>query len=29
VGDEVEVDVRGKPGRAHVVEPPFVNRSPK
>lgn len=29
VGNEVEVDVRGKPGRARIVEPPFVDRSPK
>jgi len=29
VGDDVEVDVRGKTGRAHVVDPPFVDRSPK
>lgn len=28
-GDEVEVDVRGKRGRARVVDPPFVDRSPK
>lgn len=29
VGDVVEVDVRGKTGRAQVVKPPFVDRSPK
>lgn len=29
VGDEVEVEVRGKRGRATVVDPPFVDRSPK
>ena len=28
-GDEVEVDVRGRRGRAVVTKPPFVNRSPK
>ena len=28
-GDSVEVDVRGKTGRAEVVKPPFVDRSPK
>jgi aminomethyltransferase len=28
-GDEVEVDVRGRRGRAEVVKPPFVGRSPK
>lgn len=28
-GDVVEVDVRGKRGRARVVRPPFVDRSPK
>lgn len=29
VGDVVEVDVRGKTGRAEIVKPPFVGRSPK
>jgi aminomethyltransferase len=28
-GDSVEVDVRGKRGAAEVVDPPFVDRSPK
>jgi len=28
-GDFVDVDVRGKIGRAEVVKPPFVDRSPK
>jgi len=28
-GDEVAIDVRGKTGRAVVVRPPFVDRSPK
>jgi aminomethyltransferase len=28
-GDVVEVDVRGKTGRAEVTKPPFVDRSPK
>jgi aminomethyltransferase len=28
-GDFVEVDVRGKTGRAQVVKPPFVSSSPK
>jgi len=28
-GDEVEVDIRGKRGRALVTKPPFVDRSPK
>lgn len=28
-GDEVEIDVRGRRSRAKVVEPPFVDRSPK
>ena len=28
-GDEIEVDVRGKRGRARVHHPPFVDRSPK
>ncbi len=28
-GDEVEVDVRGKRGGAVIVEPPFVDRSPR
>jgi len=29
VGDEVEVDVRGRRGAATVVHPPFVDRSPR
>jgi glycine cleavage system T protein (aminomethyltransferase) len=29
VGAEVEVDVRGRRGRATVVRPPFVDRSPR
>jgi aminomethyltransferase len=29
VGDEVEVDIRGRRGRATVVRPPFVDRSPR
>lgn len=29
IGDEVEVDVRGRRGRATVVRPPFVDRSPR
>lgn len=28
-GDEVEIDVRGRRGRAEVVKPPFVDSSPK
>jgi aminomethyltransferase len=28
-GDAVEIDVRGKAGRAQVVKPPFVSSSPK
>jgi aminomethyltransferase len=28
-GEQVEVDVRGRRGRAQVVKPPFVDRSPK
>jgi aminomethyltransferase len=28
-GDAVEIDVRGKTGRAQVVKPPFVSSSPK
>ena len=28
-GEEVEVDVRGRPGKAEVVRPPFVPSSPK
>jgi aminomethyltransferase len=28
-GDGVEVDVRGRRGRAEVVRPPFVDRSPR
>lgn len=29
VGDEVEVDIRGRRGTATVVRPPFVERSPR
>jgi aminomethyltransferase len=29
VGDHVEVDVRGRRGRATVVRPPFVDRNPR
>jgi aminomethyltransferase len=29
VGDQVEVDVRGRRGTATVVRPPFVDRSPR
>ena len=29
VGDTVEVDIRGRRGRADVVRPPFVERSPR
>jgi len=29
VGDEVEVDIRGRRGLAEVVRPPFVDRSPR
>jgi len=29
VGDEVEVDIRGRRGAATVVRPPFVDRSPR
>jgi len=29
VGDEVEVDIRGRRGVATVVRPPFVDRSPR
>jgi aminomethyltransferase len=28
-GDEVEIDVRGRRGKAEVVKPPFVGSSPK
>jgi aminomethyltransferase len=28
-GDEIEIDVRGRRGRAEVVKPPFVDSSPK
>jgi aminomethyltransferase len=28
-GDEVEIDIRGRRGRAEVVKPPFVESSPK
>ena len=28
-GDEVEVDVRGRRGRAVVTKPPFVDRNPR
>jgi aminomethyltransferase len=29
VGDVVEVDIRGRRGRAEVVRPPFVDRNPR
>jgi glycine cleavage system T protein (aminomethyltransferase) len=29
VGEEVDVDIRGRRGRATVVDPPFVDRSPR
>jgi aminomethyltransferase len=29
VGDQVEIDVRGRRGKAEVVKPPFVDSSPK
>ena len=29
IGDTVEVDIRGRRGRATVVDPPFVDRSPR
>jgi aminomethyltransferase len=29
VGDEVEIDIRGRRGTATVVRPPFVDRSPR
>ncbi len=29
VGDEVEIDVRGKLGKAEVIKPPFVDSSPR
>jgi aminomethyltransferase len=29
VGDTVEVDVRGRRGKATVVRPPFVDRNPR
>jgi aminomethyltransferase len=29
VGSEVEVDIRGRRGRATVVKTPFVDRSPR
>jgi aminomethyltransferase len=29
LGDEVDVDVRGRPCAARVVKPPFVQRSPQ
>jgi aminomethyltransferase len=29
VGDDVEVDIRGRRGTATVVRPPFVERSPR
>ena len=29
VGDEVEVDIRGRRGAATVVRPPFVDRNPR
>jgi glycine cleavage system T protein (aminomethyltransferase) len=28
-GDEVEIDVRGREGRAELIKPPFVDSSPK
>jgi aminomethyltransferase len=28
-GERVEVDVRGRRGRARVVKPPFVDRTPR
>ena len=28
-GDEVEIDIRGKRGRAEVDKPPFVQSTPK
>jgi aminomethyltransferase len=28
-GDEVQIDVRGKPGTAEIVKPPFVGSSPR
>ena len=29
LGQEVEVDIRGRRGKATVVKPPFVDRSPR
>jgi aminomethyltransferase len=29
IGDNVEVDIRGRRGTAIVVRPPFVDRSPR
>jgi aminomethyltransferase len=29
VGDEVEVDIRGRRGKAQVARTPFVDRSPR
>ena len=29
LGQEVEVDIRGRRGAATVVQPPFVDRSPR
>jgi glycine cleavage system aminomethyltransferase T len=29
IGEEVEVDIRGRRGVADVVKPPFVDRSPR
>jgi glycine cleavage system aminomethyltransferase T len=29
LGDEVQVDIRGRRGTATVVRPPFVDRSPR
>jgi glycine cleavage system aminomethyltransferase T len=29
LGQEVEVDIRGRRGAATVVKPPFVDRSPR
>jgi aminomethyltransferase len=28
-GDEVEIDIRGRPAAAEVVRPPFVEASPR
>lgn len=29
IGDEVEVDIRGRMGKATIVRPPFIDRSPR